>query len=71
MKRFLYSDMLCTIRSRQREGIKLLTHLQELATNSLGDAGRIHAQIEQIYVKYMDFDRLDGFFEAFVASVSL
>ena len=70
-KRFVDAARISEIRCAHRTAKKAQQRLVDLALDSLSDAGRAHAKIEQYYVAAMDFERQTRYCEQFIERVVL
>ncbi len=66
MKRFVDPEALGAVRYSCRAAMQVIERLCELAGEQLSEAGRLHGQIEKIYVASMDFEALGAFCEDFM-----
>ena len=65
MRRFLDLDALSRVRQCCRGAAQVMERLNTLAEERLAEAGRLHGEIERIYVENMDFQALSDFCESF------
>ena len=65
MRRFLDLDALSRVRQCCRGAAQVMERLNTLAEERLAEAGRLHGEIERIYVENMDFEALSDFCEDF------
>ena len=65
MKRFVNAHALSRVRPCCRGAAQATERLNALAEERLSEAGRLHGEIERIYVANMDFEALSDFCESF------
>ena len=67
MKRFvdIRGEGAKSVRDEYKVGVRLCEGLIQAAADSLGKAGEKHFELENVYIRYMDFEALGHFTEAF------